>query len=512
MQADILLYNGDFIQVERPYDPALDALVINDGIIAAIGRMEDVTKEYRCRETLDLEGRTVVPGFIDAHVHFIMTGLNKTGVPINGTTSKDELLLTLKQEASLREPGTLLFGSGYDESIFLERTLPTCKKLDAITSKHPVWLSRVDCHSCLLNSLGFEMIHLPENMEGIEYLEDGNKSGLLRGPANTYARSRILPSIPNERKREALELASEAAIKKGITTIHALEGGELFPEQDILMLMEEKERLPLDILIYYQTTDVKKVKRLGLPRIGGCIMLDGSIGSSTAAISQPFEGDLENRGILYFGYDELLNFVEEAHREGLQIATHVIGDRAIEQMLKVYEEVLQKTTNQKMRHRLEHFELPVRGQMERAARLGLIISMQPAFDYYWGGEGRLYEQRLGVRQKEMNPLKSVWERGIDMAGGSDSDVTPMDPILGIHAAVNHTNPSLALTVEEALSLFTYKNAFAAYEEERKGGILEGKLAHLVVLSENPLNVPQEDLKEIEVEMTLFHGNMVYSRL
>lgn len=512
MQADILLDNGEFIQVERDYNPTYNALAIKDGVIVAIGRREDVTTSYQCRESIDLEGKTVVPGFIDAHVHFSMTGLNKTGLPLYQATSKEELLSCLKRGALSTLQGTLLFGSGYDESTYSQRVLPNKRELDAITSSHPVFLSRRDCHSCLLNSFALSMLHIPEDMEGIDYLEDGTMSGLLRGQANSYVRSKIIDFIPEEKKREAFTQASEAAIKKGITTIHALEGGELFPEEDVLLLIQEKERLPLDIVLYYQTTDVQKVKSLQLPRIGGCIMLDGSIGSASAAILEPFEGDKKNRGFLYFRQEELLSFVEEAHGEGLQIATHVIGERAIEQMLQVYEEVLTKYPSRDARHRLEHFELPGEGHIERARELGLIISMQPAFDDYWGGEGRLYDQRLGERQKRMNPLRSVWDGGILMAGGSDSDVTPMDPMTGIHGAVNHSNPSSSLTVQEALRLFTYNNAYAAFEEGEKGGMIEGKWAHLTVLDENPLFIEKESLKEIEVKMTIYKGEMVFEKM
>lgn len=508
LQADFLLYNGELMGVERNIPPCHDALVIKDGVIAAISSREDLQESFRCKESIDLQGRAVLPGFLDSHVHFLMTGLNLLGLKIHDTLSSDDLLNRVQRAASTTPPGEMIFGSGYDESRYPDHTLPQIGDLDRITRDHPVWLSRVDCHSGLLNSLALKMVDLPEQLPGMETV-DGKKTGLVKGQANSLTRSRILSALPKEMKKKALQQVTEAALAKGVTTIHALEGGVLSSQEDFLFLMDQERELPLDLVFYFQTTDVERVLQLGLPRIGGCVMLDGSIGSSTAALSTPFLHDGKNRGILYFTHEELVAFVEEAHRAKLQIATHVIGDRAIEQMLQVYQEVLPRYPRQDARHRLEHFELPTPGQIQQARELGLIISMQPAFDYFWGGKERLYHQRLGEREKEMNPLQAVYESGVILAGGSDSDVTPIHPMLGIHGAVNHSNPCSALTVSQALRLFTINSAYAAFLESDRGGLLEGKQAHITVLSHNPLTVEKEKIKEITVEMTIYRGTVVY---
>lgn len=510
MQADLLLYNGDLIPVTQKIHPKNRALVIKEGRIAAIGSREDLTESYFCKEDLDLQGRTVIPGFIDAHVHFLLTGLNRLGCNLHQARSRDDLLLAVKEAASHTPWGTLIFGSGYDESQYPGHHLPGRRELDSVTHDHPVFLSRVDCHSCLVNTPAFELLDLPAEVEGVEY-QAGEPSGRLFGLANTLARNQFFSSIPLSVKRQAIQEVTGAALEQGITTIHALEGWEESPKEDLLLLLEEEKNLPLDLILYYQTTAVEEVLRLGLPRIGGCVMLDGSIGSSSAAISTPYSQEKENRGILYFTDEELLSFVEEAHQANLQIATHVIGHRAIQQMLQVYQQVLTRYPRPQARHRLEHFELPAPGQIAWAKELNLILSMQPAFDYFWGGEGQLYQQRLGDRYREMNPLRQVYEAGIVLAGGSDSDVTPLHPLLGIHGAVNHSQPASALTISQALRLFTINNAYAAFSESEQGSLEPGKLAHLTILSENPLQVQKERLQEIQVEMTLYQGEVVFEK-
>ncbi|MDP2727234.1 MAG: amidohydrolase family protein, partial [Dehalococcoidia bacterium] len=212
------------------------------------------------------------------------------------------------------------------------------------------------------------------------------------------------------------------------------------------------------------------------------------------------------KGVLFFSDQELHTFNWEAHSAGLQVRMHAIGDRAVEQLLTAYQKALDEKPRPNHRHRIEHFLLAQPRQIERAARLGLCVSMQPAFLHRWQGRPNLYVERLGEkRARGVNPLRQVAEAGITLAGGSDSFVTQMNPLLGVHAAVNDHPPESRLTVQQALEAFTINGAKLAFEEAEKGSIREGKAADLVVLSENPLHCPPASIKDIPVEMTIVEG-------
>ncbi|MFB3896451.1 MAG: amidohydrolase, partial [bacterium] len=274
---------------------------------------------------------------------------------------------------------------------------------------------------------------------------------------------------------------------------------------------QNQDKLPVRIIIYHQTCNVALAQKEGLPRIGGCLLIDGSIGSHTAAVTEPFNDKPESTGVLYFTDQELYGFIESAHCAGLQVSMHAIGDRAIGQILNAYQKVLTKYPRTDHRHRIEHYELPKPEQIQLTAKLGILLGMQPTFDYLWGGAGQLYETRLGLqRSLDSNPFRAILDAGIKIAGGSDSYVTPMDPMLGIHSAVNHFSPSSRVTVDEAIRMYTTTAAYVAFEEKQKGTIEPGKLADLVVLEKNPYKVPVIALKDVPVSMTICRGEIVYN--
>jgi predicted amidohydrolase YtcJ len=250
--------------------------------------------------------------------------------------------------------------------------------------------------------------------------------------------------------------------------------------------------------------------RLGFEHLGGCILLDGSIGSYTAALEEDYEGQTGQRGVLYEKQQRLSSFVEEAHEAGVQCAFHAIGPRAIEQVLTAYERALARFPRYDHRHRIEHFEMATDQQIARARDLGLVLSMQPAFEEYWGGPDGMYASRLGARWRITNRLRSIVDRGIRLAGGSDTNVTPPEPLLGIHGAVNHPNEEQRLSVREALRMFTIDAAYAGHNETRHGSISPGKEANFVLLDADPFEVARAELRRIRVLQTWYRGRPVYS--
>lgn len=510
--ADLILYNGKIITLDGT-DRIVEAAAVNKGEIIAVGTNQEI-KEFITDNTqqLNLEGKTVVPGFIDSHVHFVQTGLNKLFLNFTGVDSREEMLDLIKNRAQKLAAGEWIYGVGFDEENFADPQPPTRWQLDKLVPDNPVWLSRVDCHSCVLNSKALELLNIPRNILGLDRDRKGRVTGIIRNKANFEVRNWVLGNIPYRKRIKALQVATRLALEAGITTVHSMEGGGLFSELDLQLLLEVKDENPLDIVLFNQTMDVDRVLSLGLDRIGGCIALDGSIGSRTAALIEPYEDKPTTRARLYHSQQRINEFVTTAHKGGLQIAVHAIGGRAIDQILEAYEIAQKKYPRDDPKHRIEHGELINQQQINKAKELGVTLSMQPAFEYYWGGSEGMYTTRLGTkRAHRTNPYRDVIDADCLVIGGSDSDVTPMNPLLGIHGAVNHSNSEQQLTVKEALQLFTLNAAKAAGEESIKGSIEVGKAANFTILDRDILTVPSDEIKDIEVMKTIIKGRIHYAR-
>jgi hypothetical protein len=298
----------------------------------------------------------------------------------------------------------------------------------------------------------------------------------------------------------------------GITTLHAVEGGMVGPDVSVPVLLDPHNRWPVRVILFWGTEDIEAIRRAGLPQQGSDILLDGSIGSRTAAFAEPYADDPSKTGLLYYSDARVEEMITAAHLADVQISFHAIGERAITQALDAFERVLQKHPKDDHRHCLEHFGFPKPGEVERAARLGVSISTQPAFMYLRGGPDGVYRARLGPeRERAGYPLRAFLDAGITVGGGSDSDVTPMVPLLGIHAAVNQPYPESSVTVEEALRMYTIEAARTTFGEKVRGSIKEGRAADLVVLAENPLDVTRDRIKDIQVVMTMKGGEVTHAK-
>jgi len=509
-KADRIFINGEVVTADA-YNRVFEAVVISQGRIMECGT-SDAIKELAGPETeiVDLKGKCVLPGFIDSHVHFMQTGLNGLAINLREEASLDGVLQRIKEEAPKYSGSTVIRGIGYDEDKLKEKRPPNRWELDRVCPDKPLWLCRVDSHSCVVNTRMLQLIDL-EGVDGVSADGSGQPDGVLRGKANNRVRNIVYDMIDDDTRRKAAFYAQEKAFEVGITTLNALEGGKLFHDNDFIVLNRMKDELTLDVEIFFQTVDVEKAVAMGANRVGGCIILDGSIGSRTAAIIDDYLDEAGNNGVLYYTQEEIDEFVRKAHRAGLQMSVHAIGERAIDQILQAYSRVLAENPAKDHRYRIEHFELPTCEQIALAAQLGIIPSTQPAFDFYWGGENGMYAMRLGRdRALRMNPLNSIIKGGCIILGGSDSDVTPMNPLLGIHAAVNHTNPAQRLSVIDAIRMFTINGAYGVFKEDEVGTIEKGKIADLVVLEENPLKVDASRIKDITARSTVKRGFDVYT--
>lgn len=460
---------------------------------------------------VDLRGSAVLPGFIDSHAHVLYTGLFQDSIRLGEAVTIEDVLELVEEACSKLEPGYWVFGSELRYQGLKEKRTPSREELDRVSPRNPVWLVSETCHSSTTNSLGLQRMGLPRDLPGLETdSSTGNPTGrFLTDQAHFGASRRILSSLGDGEARGMVEKVCYDAARKGVTSIHAMDGS---PDSDrvFLKLFEVIPLMPIRITPYFQTMDVDRVLELGLHRIGGCLTLDGAWPEHTVALNEPYLDRPDSRGMLFYTDEQVERFIQRAHWEGLQATMHAIGDAAIEQILRAYEKTFGKEKNTRHRHRIEHFSLPLGDQMDRAADLGIVLAMQPMFSFLWGGPEGDYVRYLGEeRANRIEDFRALLDQGLIICGGSDSPVTPLDPIMGINAAVNNPFPQHRVTVDEALRMFTVCGAWAAFEEAERGTIQEGRAADLVVLTENPKTLEQGRLAEIQVEMTVAGGRIVY---
>lgn len=460
------------------------------------------------KRTVDLAGRTVVPGFVDSHIHFFQTGLDLLFIDLSGATTIAEVSERLIAGATGRR--SWVFAHSFEEDALIDVERITRHDLDRIHPDRPVWVNRVDYHSAVVNTAGLRRLELPSGIRGALKDEDG-LNGVLRADAYVHAKRHVSGRYPVSLKDRALKQAVHACVRRGITAVHALEGGPLFGDEGVHALLSKMDRLPVDVTLFLQEKNVYFTKQLGFEHLGGCILIDGSIGSYTAAVGDGGYADdaTAAAGILYETTRSLLPFVQSAHGAGAQLAFHAIGERAIDVVLDAYERTLERAPRFDHRHRVEHFELASDRQIERAAELGVVVAMQPAFEHYWGGPDGMYAARLGDRWRSTNRLRTILDAGVRIAGGSDANVTPPDPLLGMHAAVNHPNAEQRVTPAEALRMMTLDAAYAAFNDNRHGSIEAGKEASFVVLDDDPLAVSVDRLRDVRVLQTWSSGKLVH---
>jgi predicted amidohydrolase YtcJ len=507
---DLILYNGNIVTVDQN-NRMYKWVAVKDKKIIDLGN-DDRYKEYMLKadRIFNLMGKTVFPGFYDSHVHLVQTGLNLMALDLSDVKSIKELMEKIESKANSLPDGALIRGIRFDESKIKEGRMPTRRELDICSPNNPVWVNRIEYHTSAVNSLALHMINLPFNLEGIIRGEDNLPNGILTGKASAMVRNQILGRVGDDVRSSGVNKALSIAVANGITTINAMEGGFSFHDKDAEFILEKSENFPIDVILFYQTVNLNKVLSRNLSRIGGCIFLDGSFGSRTAAVSAAYADDPSNYGNLYFSQEELNEFVVNAHKNNLQIAVHAIGGRAIDQILNAYEHAQMMDFKEDCRHRIEHFEIPTDEQIERAKNLNVYLSMQPAYEHHWGGVGGMYHKRLGlVNSQKTNPFKKIVEKGLIIAGGSDSDVTQMNPLLGIYTAVNHPNKELAVEVLDAVKLFTINGAKAVFEEHIKGSLEKGKYADFVILDKDPFTVKKAEIKDISVVATIKEGKILY---
>jgi len=440
-----------------------------------------LTKEIPNYPMIDYENYYILPGFIDSHIHLLELGLLNIFPNLSQISSLNDLFDTIAEAKKNLAYLPFLIFFNCDLEKIKEKRYPRRKELDKIVDKKTLIISQIDGHTTILNTYGLVKIFDQNIVSGMELDRYKEPTGVLRGEANEIVHKYYKKNLPSDIKIFAFREAEKNVIKNGITTLCAMVGEE--EDNSYEILLENLDGFQTEIIIFPQIKDIKKVKSLGLKRIGGCILIDGSLSSYTAALSEPYNDNPNTSGILYFTDEELYKFLRDADNESLQTAVHAIGDRAIEQVVNIYEKFLKENS---LRHRIEHCEVLNNELIRKIKKLNLVISCQPAFEYFWGGKGKLYEKRLGDRIKFTNPYRSLLNENIILIGGSDAPITPPNPLLGIYSALNHPNEKERINLNEAIDLFTKNGAYGVFLEDRKGEIKKGYDADLVVLEDLPV--------------------------
>jgi predicted amidohydrolase YtcJ len=496
MGADLILYGGPLFGAD-----GADALAVRCGRIAAVGASPELLRLTGPETALiSLRGRAVLPGFFDAHTHFIRVGLEHTFyVGLGAARSLGEALDRLRETARARPAGWIV-GRGWDESRWPEKRYLERADLDRAVPRQPCCAVRVDGHLVAANTLALAHCSYPNG----EFV-DRNRGHLREDAASDLIRA---AQPDREALTEAVSAASRHAASLGVTAVGDMAGpGDLAAYQVAL----RRGTLQTRVFLYLPAGDLPALEELQVSHGFGSPLLtiqgvkafaDGSIGARTAALNTPYR-DGKGLGQLLTERAELARLGREASEAGLQLAVHAIGDRAIEEALAAAHAA---GVGRLDRHRIEHLELPTPEQLDRVASLGLVASMQPNF-LQWSGRGRMYEDRLGPeREARMDPHAWVSERGIPLAFGSDG--MPMDPLYGIGLALDPPHPPQKLTLAAAIRAYTEGAAYAAFAEPDLGTLSPGKRADLVVLSRDPAQAPWG---ELAVDLTFLAGKPIYTR-
>jgi predicted amidohydrolase YtcJ len=482
-------------------------LLVDDRHVERVGTGDPPTAD----RIVELPGTTIIPGIVDTHVHLTGTGMSMAHPEIARARSSAEVLDALERIAGQRSEPTLVHG--FDESTWPDPRLPPAAALDDVADA-PLIVVRVDGHLSLVNSAAMRAAHV-DDADGVERTTEGAVTGVLTREANQAVKRWFSRQLPDRAIQEYQLDAAALAASRGVTSVHEMSMPAERGLRDLEVLLGHHDRLPVDVVTYVATTDVAQAIDLGLPAIGGDLPVDGSIGAHTAALHEDYADRNEERGVLYFDNDELLAFFHAAHAAGLQVGVHAIGDRAIEQVLMTWERVYNALDSRERRHfrarrhRVEHFEMAGHVHLERAAILGLTVSIQPAFDLAWGSPGDLYDTRLGWRRASgMNPFRSCLERGIELGLGSDSPITALDPMAAVTALESHHAPDQRLSRSQAFHLATYGGAKLAHQEEKKGALEPGMRADLAAYDVDPTTEP--DPTDVRPVLTVSNGREVHA--
>jgi predicted amidohydrolase YtcJ len=531
--ASLVLLNGKIWTVNEAQARA-EAVACLGNRIVAVGSNGEIRKWIGAgTETIDLGGKLVLPGFNDAHVHFFSGGENLAGVQLRAAKSEDEFRARIAQFAAKQPAGRWITGGDWDHENWTPARLPTRQLIDAVTAGHPVFVSRLDGHMALANSQALQLAGITRDTPdppGGTIVRDaaGEPTGVLKDAAMGPV-VRAIPAPSEDQIADAVRAAMRYAAENGVTSVQ-----DMSAAPNILRVYQAllaRGELTVRISGHQPLATWERLAAVGLHadfggeklHIGGLKgFADGSLGSTTALLFEPYLDAPNTSGLAnsqMIPESKMQNHILDADRAGLQIAVHAIGDKANHIVLGMYEEAERQNGARDRRFRIEHAQHLRMDDIPRFGKLHVIASMQP---YHCIDDGRWAEKRIGPeRAKGTYAFRSLLDSGAVLAFGSDWDVAPMQPLMGIYAAATRRTldgkhpdgwvPEQKITVAEAIRAYTMGSAYASFDEKIKGSIEPGKLADMVVVSDDILSVPAVEIEKTRVVITVFDGKVVYHR-
>lgn len=535
--ADLVIINGKVFTVD-PSIPYAEAVAIKGEFITEVGKNSKILKLVGEKTSvIDAKGRLVIPGFNDAHIHF--GPLDPDYIELRYTTDPATITEKVAAMVAKSKPGQVIRGGHWDHEMFTTREWPTKELIDRVSPDNPVILSRADGHSVLVNSYVLKKSGITKNTPdppGGEIQRDpvtGEPTGILKDNAENLIRlGDVSVSLtPEEQKAKTWEgylLALKEAREYGVTSIQIpgsadFEVYEKLKEQGLLT-----SRIDIGQALTGDTNRLKRYLELAqkYPRDSNWIrfgylkvFVDGSMGSGTALMFEPFNDRPETSGLAMHPYEEFEDMVLKADRMGFQIGAHAIGDKANFWALNAFEKAMQVNGRRDSRHRIEHAQTLQQSDIPRFGQLGVIASMQPT---HCITDKNFYEKRVGYeRSKGAYVWRSLLDADAILAFGTDYQVEPINPMEGLYAAVTRKDrrgeegegwfPEQKLTMEEAIKYYTWGSAYAQFMDDRKGIIKRGYLADIVITDKDLLTIPENEIMKTKVDYTIVGGKVVYSR-
>ncbi|HKD91863.1 MAG TPA: amidohydrolase [Terriglobales bacterium] len=531
-EADLVITNAKVWTVDANH-PTADAIAVIGDHIVAVGAAADIDA-WRGSQTrvIDAGGRLVLPGFNDAHVHFISGGMQLDSVDLRDAATPEEFRDRIARRAT-RYPNEWITGGDWDEEKWNPPHLPTKELIDAVTPKTPVFVNRYDGHESLANSVALKLAGITAQTPsppGGEIVHDaqGNPTGVLKDAAQGLV-DRVNPPITHERRMRAARRALSHAASLGVTSVQHMSA----EYEDIEVFEELAERGELTARIYAAplSSGWQDQAKIGIRhgfgsswlRIGALkTFADGSLGSTTAYFFRPYTDAPNTRGLLSSDFQSRPKIQDrfiKADAAGLQLCTHAIGDEAISITLDLYQKLTDTNGERDRRLRIEHAQHMAPKDFDRFSKLHVIASVQP---YHAIDDGRWAESRIGPeRLKTTYAFRTFLDHGVKLALGTDWTVAPLNPMLTIYAAVTRATldgknpngwiPEQKLTVREAVEAYTMGSAYAEFQDKEKGSITPGKLADMVILSDDIFSIDPKAIRDVQVDQTIVGGKVVFSR-
>ncbi len=525
IQVDVIYHGGTLYTVNQEFE-IVEAVAIQDGKFVAVGSENDILSSYESNKTIDLAGKSVYPGFIDAHTHFFRYGEGLRVLDLVGTNSFDELVQKVKNYSDANPDEAWILGSGWDQNLWEGQEFPTREKLDELFPDTPILLTRIDGHAALANQKALSLggINATTKMLGGSVLvENGKTTGVLIDNAIDLVSSKI-PKTTEEQARKSLFAAQENCFAVGLTSV-----ADAGLDREVIELFEKMyQDSSLKMRIYAMVNPTKEnmdyyfekgtFQDNNLTVRSFKVYGDGALGSRGAALLKPYSDKPDETGFLLSTEEDFKTLASKMYEQGFQMNTHCIGDSANRTLLTIYSDVL-KGKNE-LRWRIEHAQVVNPMDIQKFAEFNIIPSVQPTHatsDMYWA------EQRLGPdRIKHAYIFKELLDQNGMIALGSDFPVESINPLYTFHAAVARKDKNNwpddgfqienKLTREEALKGMTIWAAYANFEENLKGSIEAGKLADLVIMENDIMVEDAKNLRELPIWATVIGGKTVYQKV